>query len=114
MWRVISPYMGLALSESITIVGLLLDLGGVALLSLTGIFGDRPFRRYYCLLKTDRSELNEGHATSGAFGLASPRIEFVPEHKDDYDEAKQIAKRQSLGISFLLLGFGLQIVGAAM
>ena len=65
-------------------------------------------------MKTNRDNLEEGHATSGAVGLASPQIDFVPNHKDDYDEAKRAAERQSLGILLLFFGFGLQIVGTAM
>ena len=99
--------------EAVTAVGLLLDIAGVGLLSLSGILGNQPFRTLYHLLRhVDREDV--GEMGGGAYQMTGPDVTRSPKNTQEYDYAVRTAGKQSLGIFFLLSGFSLQLLGTLL
>lgn len=100
-------------SEAITVTGLLLDIAGVGLLSLSGILGNQPFRTLYHLLwHVDREEIS--NTRSGAYKMTGYNVTRSPGNTHEYDYAVRTASKQSLGVFCLLVGFSLQLIGVLL
>ena len=100
-------------SEAVTVGGLLLDIAGVGLLSLSGILGNQPFRTLYHLLRhVDRDEIGDTRAAS--YQTTGYDVTRSPGNTHEYDYAIRTAIKQSLGVFCLLVGFSLQLVGVLL
>lgn len=105
---------GVTFPELLTTLGLLLDLYGIYLLTLLGIFGNEPFKTYYRLtFETDRDELPD-KKTGGTYALSGTSVTTNVKTQSQYDRVKRLARRQSVAVLCLVIGFFLQIVGTLL
>lgn len=112
----------LTYGEWFSVIGLILDLVGIALLTLSGIFGEKPVRRLWNLYTNiSRSELEESDTPSNDMALTRtidrpPDDEFSSEpiNTADYDALKRRLVRSISGAVFLAVGLLLQIIGTIL
>jgi len=110
---------GLTYGEGMTSVGLVFDLAGVGLITISGIFGEKPIRRLYHLItEVDREDLDDSANESLDLGMVStterdPASQFSsdPQTKGDYDALKSRLVRSIAGAAFILVGLALQLTG---
>lgn len=112
---------GTALSwgEGFSATGLVLDIAGIGLLSISGIIRENPidelWRLYY---DVEKDELSDESRTTGALTFKSPDemalgTSATPQlkTKDDYDAYRSRLLRLAFGGTFLVLGLFLQFLG---
>lgn len=106
----------LSLSDCLSLIGSLFSFLGVVLLTLVGIFGDRPLKRIKQLLETDRGELSEGGPT---YDLMMEEVvsrspdgnaSSSPVTTGDYDALRRRLIQSIFGVVFTALGFLMQVV----
>lgn len=109
----------LTYGEGMTSVGLVFDLAGVSLITISGIFGEKPIRRLYHLITDiNREDLNDSANESFDLGMVStterePDSQFSsgPQTKGDYDALKSRLVRSITGAALILIGLSLQLTG---
>jgi hypothetical protein len=102
---------GLTIKELIAVIGLLFDMGGVTLLTFSGIISQKPIKRLKRLRSMNRDDLEEG----GPEWLVQEKLKIErasndPETKEGYDILKTRLERSLGGSLLLILGFILQII----
>jgi hypothetical protein len=110
---------GLTYGEGLTVVGLVFDLAGIGLLTISGIFGEKPIHRLYHLITAvDRENLSDSENESFDIDLVStterdPDSQFSsePQTKGDYDALKSRLLRSISGAVFIIIGLTLQLAG---
>lgn len=113
---------GLTYGKWFSVIGLILDLLGIALLTLSGIFGEKPFRRLWNLYTDiNRSELEESDTPSHDMALTrtidrppDDELSSDPINTADYDALKTRLVRSISGAVFLAVGLLLQIIGTVL
>lgn len=103
----------LTTSQILISVGLIFDIGGIAALTLSGVFAERPFRRLYNLyFNTDRENLEEGNPRSATdFESETVFAGYDPDTKGGYDKLKKRLSRLAIGSVSLIVGLFLQLIG---
>jgi hypothetical protein len=109
----------LTTSELIISFGLLLDIVGILLLSVSGIIQKKPIRTWWYLWRhVDRENPEETEKagpvdiisqTGGGLGSGVP-----PRDSDEYDWQIRLVAKQTLGAGGLILGLVLQLIGTLM
>lgn len=103
------------LGTILTVTGLLLDLFGVFFLSISGLLGQEPFRKLrYLLFNVDKKKLLDKISSSTRAVKSEPVFTYPPKSKEEYDEHLKKVSRTVVGITLLILGFILQIIGALL
>lgn len=116
---VCSVFAHLSPGELVTALGLILDIIGILLLSISGIINKKPVRTWWYLWRyVDRDDpeqtekdppVDQISRTGGGFASSVP-----PSSSSSYDWQIQLVAKQTLGASTLLIGFTLQLIGTLM
>ena len=109
--------VGLTNGEVASLIGLLLNLTGVFLLSVSGVFGEKPLRRLRELHNLERNELEEGKVS---YDMAAVRTIDRPHHSPfanqpittgDYDALRSRLVRAVSGAVLVVVGLVFQAGG---
>lgn len=107
----------LVASNWLSVGGLLFSFVGVILLTLIGVFGERPLKRMAELWKTNKEDLREGDPS---FDLALERtvsrppdspVSSSPITTGDYDALQTKLVRSVIGVICTVAGFFMQVAG---
>jgi len=109
----------LTTGEIVTSVGIVFDIIGILLLSISGIINKKPVRTWLYLWKhVDRADpentqregpVDQISRTGGGFASSIP-----PRSPESYDWQIRLVAKQTLGASSLLFGFILQLIGTLL
>lgn len=112
----------LSLGDSLTLAGLIFTFIGVFLVTISGIFGEKPIRRLVSLIReVDRDSLKDSENTTHDLQLISitdrPKdhpSSSEPVSKADYDALRKRLVRGITGAFLLMFGLILQILGVIL
>lgn len=104
----------LTVKEVLTVAGLLCDLIGVYLLTISGILGENPLRRWRQLRNLDQEKLTDEDPDLiidvEEDGSPTDKIDEI-ETWENWQRLLSRARKRVSGVTLLMVGFTLQIVG---
>lgn len=107
---------GIGVGEGLQAFGILLDLTGVAALTLAGVFGQQPWLAWKYLRFDVNRKNPEATEKDPPFETVSPiggglSTHLKPNDPENYDRNLKMVRRQTIGAFTLIAGLGLQFIG---
>lgn len=102
------------ISDVLIVGGLIIDIGGVISLSLSGLWWGTPDAVNYVFMKRQVDEFGRGQAWHSAF-FGFGEDEWESKHKAEYERMRSVARKRNAwrwtSLAAVVLGFTLQIIG---